>query len=144
LLDLVTQINSFIHKPFPKSIKIQRNEKELVYTSFGMTVFASLITLLTLAIAPYVNLSADLESNLLTLERRNLFCKRADDYQIADIAAVKVDETSDIESTQYRVVIRLKSGNEVPLTYCFTSGGPEKYAIAHKLQKFLQREGRVN
>jgi hypothetical protein len=67
----------------------------------------------------------------------NLFSKKIFDYKISNIVAVKVEDSSDIESTTYRLTLFLESGEKVPFTYSFTSGWKEKEQIADRLQNFL-------
>lgn len=136
-LAVVSQINSFIEKSLEDSLTIQVEERLLGYTDFALGVFFGLIALLIFGIAPYIICSFDRESNLVTIERRNLFGKKSFEYKTSDIIAVKVEEQSDAESATYRLTLMLTSGEKLPLAYFFTSGWQEKQQIADRLQKFL-------
>lgn len=134
----VEEINAFIDNPLADNLSLQQDDSDLVYVGIGMIIFTVLVAASILAFSPYITFTCDRQSNMATLARHNLFRHKVSIYQISDIASVEVQETSDIESTQYRVIIVLQSGEKVPFTYWFTSGWQEKYSIAHKIQKFLQ------
>jgi hypothetical protein len=138
LLNIVSQINSFVVKPSQNSLLVEKDEKVLGYTSFAISVFFGLITFLVLALSSYITCSFEEDLNLLTLERRNLFRKKVFDYKISEVIDVKVEESSDMESTNYRLTLILESDRKVPLTYSFNSGWKEKEQIARRLKKFVR------
>lgn len=134
----IEEISSFIHDPLAEHLSLLQDDRDLVPVAIGLTFLLTSLAVLFLSLSPYITFMCDRQSNMATLARHNLFRHKVSTYQISDIASVEVQETSDIESTQYRVIIVLQSGEKVPLTYWFTSGWQEKYSIAHKIQKFLQ------
>lgn len=135
LLTVVNQINSFITQPSQDSLRIEQDEKVLVYTGFAISSFFGLVTFLILAMAPYITCSFERDLNLLTLERRNLFKKKIFTYKISDIKEAKIEEQE--QSNTYRLTLFLRAGEKVPLTYAYTSGWKEKQQIADRLQNFL-------
>jgi hypothetical protein len=138
LLTILDQINFFIDKSLEDSLMIQQDEKLLSYTGFAMSGCFWAIALILFLSAPYITCSFDREADSVTIERRNFLGKRTFQDKISEITTVEVEEQSGEETTTYRINLLLKSGKQLPLTYCFTSGWQEKQQITNRLKKFLE------
>lgn len=137
LLNIISQVNSFVGEPLQDSLTVEQSEKELGFVCFALSIFFGLITFLLVKIPPYITCFFDRELDRVTIERRNLFGSKSSDYNISDITAVKLESTSDSDGAYFRLTLLLTSGQKVPLTYTFTSDCREKQHIANQLQKFL-------
>ncbi|MBD2681545.1 hypothetical protein H6H03_29660 [Nostoc paludosum FACHB-159] len=87
-----------------------------------------------------ITCSFDKEANLMTLTRSRwlgIFGKLVIQHKLDELVDVKVESTDGEESTVYRVVFILNSGEILPLTYLYSSGSASKYQIAKMIKIFL-------
>ncbi|WP_242058035.1 MULTISPECIES: hypothetical protein [Nostoc] len=66
-----------------------------------------------------------------------IFGKLVIQHKLDELVDVKVESTDGEESTVYRVVFILNSGEILPLTYLYSSGSASKYQIAKMIKIFL-------
>jgi hypothetical protein len=138
---VISTIESFLADSLQTSLVFQENDRDAGYAGVGISLFLGVLSLLIITSASSITCSFDKEANLMTLTRSRwlgIFGKLVIQHKLDELVDVKVESTDGEESTVYRVVFVLKSGEIFPLTHVYSSGSASKYQIAKMIKNFLK------
>jgi hypothetical protein len=137
LQTLVSQVNAFVDHSTQERFVTQQEQKLLGYTGFAIASVFGLVGILISATAPSISCTFDRENGSFTLVRSMIRSSQVIRCKINDILAVDIESQSDQESTTYRLILLLTSGERLPLTRSLTNGRKDKQQLAAQIQQFL-------
>lgn len=138
---LISQINTFIENPLQASLKVQQDNKLLGYTGFAISSFFLFLSLLVIALVPVINCTLDRELDRITIKRQRWFGTKEIQHLLSEISDIQVEYSSGNEGGTYRVTLSLSAGDNLPLTWSYTSGFEEKHYLAVLIKSFLNLSG---
>jgi hypothetical protein len=138
---LISQINTFIENPLQASLKVQQDDKLLGYTGFSISSFFLFLSLLVIAVVPVINCTLNKELDRIIIKRQRWFGTKEIQHLLSEISDVRVEYFSGDEGGTYRVTLNLSAGDNLPLTWGYTSGFEEKHYLAVLIKSFLNLSG---
>lgn len=133
---IASHINQFLITP--KETSLTQHEDERLHSFlFGGSFFIVSLVILTV---PFVTCVFDKSLNTLIIKRRDILGTKVIEHGFREIKDVLVEESTDSEGSTYRVIIVLVSGDRLPLTSHYSSGGESKQETVSCIKSFLNIE----